>query len=60
MFDEAEKNGTRVKPEFGSVFYHLQGPTKEHARTHMTIAMPGATRRRWGCRTTAAAAASGS
>ncbi len=24
-FDEAEKNGSRVKPEFGSVFYHMQG-----------------------------------
>jgi len=22
-FDEAEKNGTRVKPEFGSVWYHI-------------------------------------
>jgi len=42
-FDEAEKNGTRVKPEFGSVFYHVQGPTKENARNHMTIATPGAT-----------------
>ena len=29
-FDEAEKNGTRVKPEFGSVFYHIQGADKDH------------------------------
>ncbi len=42
-FDEAEKNGTRVKPEFGSVFYHIQGPDKDRARNHMTIAVPGAT-----------------
>jgi len=42
-FDEAEKNGTRVKPEFGSVFYHIQGPDKDRAGNHMTIAVPGAT-----------------
>jgi hypothetical protein len=41
--DAAEKDGSRVKPEFGSVWYHLQGADKEHARTHMTIAVPGAT-----------------
>ena len=40
---EEEKAGTRVKPVFGSVWYHLMGPSKEQARTHMTIAMPGAT-----------------
>jgi hypothetical protein len=43
MFDAAEKDGTRVKPEYGSVWYHLMGADKEHARTHMTIAIPGAT-----------------
>ena len=43
MIDAAEKDGTRVKPEFGSVWYHLMGADKEHARTHMTIAVPGAT-----------------
>src|SRR5271169_1530120 len=43
MLDAAEKDGTRVKPEFGSVWYHLMGPDREHARTHMTIAVPGAT-----------------
>ena len=42
-FDEAEKNGTRVKPEFGSVFYHIQGPDVARGRGHMTIAVPGAT-----------------
>jgi hypothetical protein len=40
---DEEKNGTRVKPEFGSVWYHLQGPDREHAHPHMTIAVPGAT-----------------
>jgi hypothetical protein len=40
---EQEKAGTRVKPVFGSVWYHLAGPDKDHARGHMTIAVPGAT-----------------
>ena len=43
-FDAAEKDGTRVKPEFGSVWYHLMGADAEHTRTHMTIAVPGATK----------------
>jgi hypothetical protein len=43
MLDAAEKDGTRVKPEFGSVWYHIQGASREQARTHMTIAVPGAT-----------------
>ena len=43
LLDAAEKDGTRAKPEFGSVWYHLRGADKEHARTHMTIAVPGAT-----------------
>ena len=43
MLDAAEKDGTRVKPEFGSVWYHVMGADREHARNHMTIAVPGAT-----------------
>jgi hypothetical protein len=43
LIDAAEKDGTRVKPEYGSVWYHMLGPDKEHARMHMTIAVPGAT-----------------
>ena len=43
MFDDLEKNGTRVKPQFGSVWYHLEGPAQDMARPHMTIAVPGAT-----------------
>jgi hypothetical protein len=41
--DAAEKDGTRAKPEFGSVWYHLMGKDQSTARTHMTIAVPGAT-----------------
>ena len=41
--DAAEKDGTRVKPEFGSVWYHLAGADKDHARPHMTVAVPMAT-----------------
>jgi hypothetical protein len=43
MLDAAEKDGTRVKPEYGSVWYHLAGADRERARPHMTIAVPGAT-----------------
>jgi hypothetical protein len=39
----AEKDGTRVKPEYGSIFYNLSGPDRERARAHMTVAVPGAT-----------------
>jgi len=42
--DAAEKDGTRAKPEFGSVWIHLTGPDQEHARApHVTTAVPGAT-----------------
>jgi hypothetical protein len=41
--DAAEKDGTRAKPEFGSVFYHFMGQDQATARTHMTVAVPGAT-----------------
>jgi hypothetical protein len=43
MLADQEKNGTRVKPAFGSVWYHLGGADREHARQHLTIAVPGAT-----------------
>jgi hypothetical protein len=43
MLDAAEKDGTRVKPEFGSIFYNLGGADKDHARAHMTVAVPSAT-----------------
>jgi hypothetical protein len=40
----AEKDGTRVKPEYGSVWYHMMGSDADHLRAHMTIAVPGATK----------------
>lgn len=43
MLDAAEKDGTRVKPEFGSFFYNLYGADREHARQHNTVAVPFAT-----------------
>ncbi len=42
-FDKAEADGTRVKPEYGSVWYHVMGADADHTRTHLTIAVPGAT-----------------
>lgn len=41
--DAAEKDGTRVKPVYGSVWYHAMGPDDQHIRMHMTIAVPDAT-----------------
>jgi hypothetical protein len=41
--DAAEATGTRVKPEFGSVWLSMSGPDLAHARIHTTIAVPGAT-----------------
>jgi hypothetical protein len=41
--DAAEADGSRVKPEYGSVWYTMNGPDQEHARVHITIAVPGAT-----------------
>ena len=32
LLDAAEKDGTRVKPEFGSVWYHLMGADKDRLR----------------------------
>lgn len=40
---KAESDGSRVKPVFGSVWYHAMGQDPEHVRMHMTIAVPGAT-----------------
>ena len=41
--EKAEKDGSRVKPEFGSVWLTMSGPDKDHARIHTTVAVPGAT-----------------
>jgi len=43
LFADLEAKGTRVKPVFGSVFYHVQGPDEARGRGHVTIAVPGAT-----------------
>ena len=43
MLDAAEKDGTRVKPEYGSIFYNLAGPDQARGAAHMTVAVPGAT-----------------
>ena len=48
MLAEMEKNGTRAKPEFGSVWYHVSGADKDHLRNHMTIAVPMATEKTLG------------
>ena len=43
LLDAAEKDGTRVKPEFGTMFYNQSGPDQARMRPHMTVAVPGAT-----------------
>lgn len=45
MLNAMEKGGTRAKPEYGSMWYAVAGPDREHARpeSHITIAVPGAT-----------------
>jgi hypothetical protein len=42
-FEAAEKAGNWTKPEFGSVWLHMSGPSQAQARMHVTIAVPGAT-----------------
>jgi len=43
LVDAADANGTRVLPEFGSVWLSTNGSDRASARTHTTIAVPGAT-----------------
>jgi hypothetical protein len=44
MLNAMEKDGTRVKPEYGSVWHSVAGPDRERAqRHHAMIAVPGAT-----------------
>jgi|SRR5687767_8186682 len=43
LFAELETSGKRVKPEFGSVWYSMNGKDQATARLHVTIAVPGAT-----------------
>jgi len=39
----AEKNGTRVKPEYGSLWLRMDGKDKDSAMLHVTISVPFAT-----------------
>jgi hypothetical protein len=45
VLNAMEKDGTRAKPEYGSLWYAVAGPDREHARpeSHITIAVPFAT-----------------
>jgi hypothetical protein len=44
MLAEMEKNGTRIKPEYGSMWHSVAGPSREQARPHHAmVAVPGAT-----------------
>ncbi len=43
MLTAAEENGTRVQPEFGSLFISMNGQDQASAGTHTTIAVPAAT-----------------
>ena len=43
MLDAAEADGTRVRPEYGSVWISMNGPDQASARIHTTIAVPGGT-----------------
>ena len=43
LFDALEKSGKRVKPGFGTIWYHLEGADQATARPHQTVAVPGAT-----------------
>jgi hypothetical protein len=47
-FEAMEKEGKWTKPEFGSVFYNLSGADQASARSHVTIAVPGATKQTLG------------
>ena len=43
MLAAAEEDGTRIQPEFGSMFISMNGQDQANAGTHTTIAVPGAT-----------------
>jgi hypothetical protein len=42
-FEELEKAGKWIKPEYGSVWYHITGQNATSTRKHVTIAVPGGT-----------------
>ncbi len=39
----AERDGTRIKPEYGSLWININGPDDRTLRVHTTVAVPGAT-----------------
>ncbi len=43
MIRAAEQAGTRVQPEYGSLWLRMDGPDRASALLHATIAVPGAT-----------------
>jgi hypothetical protein len=43
MLDAAESDGTRVAPEYASIWISMNGPDQASARSHTTVAVPGAT-----------------
>ena len=43
LLEAAERDGTRVVPEYGSLWLSMRGQDRESAGIHTTIAMPGAT-----------------
>jgi hypothetical protein len=47
-FEALERAGKWPKPEFGSVFYNLNGADQATARSHVTISVPGATSKTMG------------
>ncbi len=47
-FEALEKEGKWAKPEFGSLWIHYSGQSKEQARMHVTVAVPGATQQSLG------------
>ena len=45
MLKEMEQNGSRAKPEVGTVWYHMSGADRDHVSAHeVTSAVPGATK----------------
>ena len=52
LLDAAEANGTRVKPEFGSVWYTMNGPDKAtRPDPHRPSPCPAPRPSHWACRT---------
>ena len=57
--DKAEADGSRIKPEFGSVFISLTGPEKNMRMRTRRLPCPARRKNRWVCRTRPVRAAPG-